>query len=82
MVSSEQIIATLEQPLCVVRKLDQVIMRKNQAFSQLAPNASNHKFGDIFRLFPDKLNSNLNKMLSMTLAPMYVQSTRRKLLLV
>ena len=75
MVSSDQIIATLEQPLCVVRKLDQVIIRKNQAFSQLAPNANNHKFGDIFRLFSDKLFNSLNEM-STTVAPKYVQSTR------
>lgn len=77
MVSSDQIIATLGQPLCVVRRLDQVIMRHNQAFSQLVPNVNNHKFGDIFKLFSDKVYSNLNEM-SRTLAPMYVQSTRGK----
>ena len=78
MVSSDQIIATLEQPLCVVRKLDQVIVHKNQAFSQLAPNVNNHKFGDKFKLFSDKkLYSNLNEISeSTTLSPMYVQSIR------
>ena len=74
MVSSDQIIATLEQPLCVVRKLDQVIMFKNQAFSQQVPNVNSQKFGDNFKLFSDKLYSNLSEM-STTLAPMYVQST-------
>lgn len=81
MVSSDQIIATLGQPLCVVRKRDQVIMHKNQAFTQLVPNVNNQKFGDIFKLFSDKmykkkkLYSDLNEM-STTLVPMYVQSTQ------
>lgn len=65
MVSSDQITATLEQPLCVVRKHDQEILYKNQAFAQLVQTLNNPKFDDICTLFLEcKRYNNLAEMMA------------------
>ena len=58
MVFLDQIISNLEQPLCVVRKLDQAIVYKNLVFSKLTTNKSN-KFDEMFSLV-DKHSNKLS----------------------
>lgn len=65
MVFLDQIISNLEQPICVVRKLDHVITYKNLMFSKLIPKASNKNFYEIFTLTSDHKNYNsLNEVIS------------------
>lgn len=47
MISSDQIIAKLEQPLCVLKTLDQQIVYKNVAFTKLFGNITKMQFKNL-----------------------------------